>query len=53
MGGGEIDNMDIVAHAGTVGRGVVVAENPQLLDHREEFFRKWTAFDTYRKVVIH
>ena len=23
------------------------------LDHREEFFRKWTAFDTYRKVVIH
>lgn len=23
------------------------------IDHREEFFRKWTAFDTYRKVVIH
>ena len=22
------------------------------LDHREEFFRKWAAFDTYRKVVI-
>ena len=23
------------------------------IDHREDFFRKWTAFDTYRKVVIH
>ena len=23
------------------------------IDHREEFFRKWTSFDTYRKVVIH
>ena len=23
------------------------------IEHREEFFRKWAAFDTYRKVVIH